>query len=370
MIKITIPFLGANDDSCVVVDIISKNGNFVKKGQLLFVIETTKSAIDVEAEDEGYFYSNISVGDRKNYGELVALISNSEINDKASVESFFNVDEITEKAANVRITKKAELIIKKENIDLESLTAFAKGNEINEALVLSFISTESLKNRKIGMVNSIQRIAIVGGVGGGGALIIADAVLNNNNQIVTGIYDNNESFHGKKILGIKILGGENEMLADYKEGKFDAIVIAFNKNLQERRDAFERYKSLNIQFANVIDKTVQIRNSVEIGDGNIILANSYIAACTVIGDNNFISSNVCLEHGNIVGSHNAFGPGVFTSGNVIIKNKIRFGTGVFIEPNLIVGDNVILGSFVLINTDIPDDTILKRKQDYIIKENK
>lgn len=369
MIKIIIPFLGANDDSCLIVDIILQNGSFVKKGQLLFMLETTKSAVDVEAEREGYFYSNISVGDRKNYGDFVALISDSKI-DKTTLESFFKADKITENEANIRITKKAELIIKRNNIDSASLITFANGKEINEELVMNFMSTESLKNRKIGLVNSVQRIAIIGGVGGGGALIITDAVLNNNSQMVIGIYDNNISFHGKKILGIPIFGGEDEMLADYKEGKFDAIVIAFNKNLQERKSAFEKYKSLNIPFTNVIDKTVQIRNSVEIGEGNVILANSYVAACTVIGDNNFISSNVCLEHGNIVGSHNAFGPGVFTSGNVVIRNKIRFGTGVFVEPDLTVGDNVILGSFVLINADIPNDTIIKRKQDYILKENK
>lgn len=367
MIKVTIPFLGANDDNCLVVDILIDNGVFVKRGQILFVIETTKSAIDVEADTDGFFFSCLSVGDRKKYGELVAIISKLETEKEVALEELKKSNHVLENEVG-RMTKKAELIIQKQGINRDALIKFSAGQEINEAMVTKYLSDFLVNDKKRGFKNSVERIAIVGGVAGGGALIIIDALLNNSTQVATGVYDNNQAFHGKNVLGIPVIGGEEKMLADYKEGKFDSIVIAFNRDLNERQSTYDSYKTLKLPFANVIEASVKFRSGVEIGEGNVILANSYVAACTIIGNNNFISSNVCLEHGNIVGSHNAFGPGVFTSGNVVIKNKIRFGTGVFIEPNLTIGDNVTLGSFVLINMDIADNVVLKRKQDYIVKE--
>jgi acetyltransferase-like isoleucine patch superfamily enzyme len=368
MNKILIPFLGANDDACLIVEVNCKNGDLIKKGQILFLIETTKSSIDVEAENDGYFYSNLRIGERRDYGDIVGLISDTEIDEERiniELKSFENNENIHEQ----KITKKAEMIIRNEKIDLNALTIFSKGREINEALVLNFLNGFAIKNKQIGISTSLERVAIIGGVGGGGALIVIDAMFNNPNQIVIGIYDNNESFHGKLVLGVPVLGGEDVMLSDYKHGKFDTIIIAFNKNLKERQEVYNRYKNLNLSFTNVIEQSVKLRTGVQIGEGNIILANCYIAACTVIDNNNFLSSNVFLEHGNIIGSHNAFGPGVFTSGNVIINNRIRFGTGVFVEPNLSIGNNVVLGSFVLVNKDIPENSVLLRKQDYIIKEN-
>lgn len=367
MVKITIPFLGANDNNCLIVETPISNGDFVKRGQLIFSVETTKSAIDVEAEEDGYFYSMLSVGERRDYGDLVAIITSENEKDLA-FEILQKANQSPKDEGEIKITKKAEILLKRAGLDRSAVINYAAGQEINEVLVSQYIASFSFNDKRLGFKNSVEKVAVIGGVGGGGALIIIDAVLNNSTQAVTGIYDSNQNFYNKYVLGIPVIGGEEKMIADFREGKFDSIIIAFNRDLDERQSAYDRYKSMGIPFANVIERSVQLRTGVEIGEGNVILANSYIAACTKIGNNNFISSNVCLEHGNIVGSHNAFGPGVFTSGNVIIKNKIRFGTGVYIEPNLTIGNNVTLGSFVLISSNIPDNTGLKRKQDYIIKE--
>jgi len=369
MTNVTIPFLGANDDNCLIVDLLVKNGAYVKKGEILFVLETTKSAMDVEAESEGYFFSSLKVGERKNYGQLVAVIAESENEQAATLELIAAENDVKEKnQGGVRITKKAEMIMQRNGLDIEKIILFADGLEVNEALINQYLQEFSTKNKKIGLEISNERIAVIGGVSGGGALIIIDSVLRSAKQVVMAVYDNDKVYHGKEVLGVPVMGGEDKMIADFKDGKFQAIVIAFNRNLDERQTTYERYKSMGLRFTNVIDQTVELRMGVEIGEGNVILAKTYIAACTVIGNNNFISSNVCIEHGNSMGSHNAFGPGVFTSGNVVIKNKIRFGTGVFIEPNLIIGDNVTLGSFVFISSNIPDNTVIKKKTDYIIKE--
>ena len=223
------------------------------------------------------------------------------------------------------------------------------------------------KRNRIGLKHKIERIGILGGVSGGGALIIIDAILRNSNQIAVGIFDNDSSNHGQEVLGVPIVGNIESLLKAVENGKIDSVVIAFNRNLEERSLVFNDLKEKGVLFTNVIDPSVEIRTGVEIGEGNVILAKTYIAACTKIGDNNFISSNICIEHGNIIGSHNAFGPGVFTSGNVIVKDRIRFGTGVFVEPNISIGQGVTLGSFVLIDRDIEDNVVLKRKQDFFIK---
>ena len=107
----------------------------------------------------------------------------------------------------------------------------------------------------------------------------------------------------------------------------------------------------------MIDPSVDMRSSVTLGVGNVILGHAYIGPCSSIGDNNFISAHVSLEHGNVLTSHCAFGPAVYTSGNVTIGSNVRFGTGIFVEPNVSIGSRAIIGSGQTIVADVPADAL-------------
>lgn len=140
---------------------------------------------------------------------------------------------------------------------------------------------------------------------------------------------------------------------------FDTAIIVVTAQIDQRKALFEDLVTLNIPTTNVIDPSVEIRANVQMGTGNLIMANGFIAACVAIGDNNFMASHVCIEHHSTVGSHCTFGPRSATSGAVVIGNEVKFGMGVLVEPYLRIGDGSLIPSGCILTQSLPPHSVVK-----------
>lgn len=350
------PFLGANDSDALLSEWLIESGNFVKSGQTVCVLETTKATIDVSADATGYIFPVINSGATVVAGQKIAYIS-----EKAEFTPEDLPDDLSPNKDDLpSLTKKAEILLKRYKLNLDEVKLFAGQKRITEEIVEGFRIEHASRRLRVG-AQSPLRIGVIGGVSGGGALIVIDAIQHSVVQRAAAIYDRDESFHGAFIMGVEVKGTMDLVFHHLETNQIDAVVLAFNRNLDERDQVFRELKEKGAPFANVIDPSVDIRSHVSLGSGNVILARAYIGACSMIGDNNFISANVALEHGNYLGDSCAFGPGVFTSGNVTIKNKVRFGTGIFVEPGLTIGEGAVIGSGNIITVNVRDGLVMKSK---------
>jgi len=368
---IRIPYLGTNDIDCILASWNVTAGESVTKGQVVCTLETTKTTFDIESDEAGFFYPLSDQGNTLKHHAPLGLLSDEIVDQPDQILSeIISQSEEKEKTLSPVMTKKAEILIVKNGLSQEQINQLYPGQKITEKLVEDFLLNHSPIHQTLKKgFTDLQRILIVGGVKGGGALILVDSLRGSRHQRVVGIVDQDVSFHGKHILGVPILGGVRMVTQWLSEGKADAVIISFNRDLLERQRVFDQFKSMGIPFCNVIDQDVEVRSSVSFGEGNVILGRTYIGACTQIGDNNFISAGVHLEHGNILGHHCAFGPGVYTSGNVTMGDRIRFGTGIHVEPDLNIGNDCIISSGCVIRTDIPESTSIKIHENTHMKIN-
>ncbi len=367
---IEVPFIGVNDTQCQVSSWEITGNERVKKGTIICILETTKTTIDVEAESEGYFYLIPAIGATVNVGQPLCLFSTEkETGDINEIARTLAGDAPVAEAVSAGngFTKKAQLLLEKHQISADIFQHLhPPDKKITEGDILNYIEGTQKNNKRKGIMD-LERVAIIGGAAGGGALILIDSLFSAKDKTPACIFDRDENFHGKQILGVPVVGSIDQLDHYLKEGKIDSVVIAFNRNLPERTRVFEALKAKGVRFTNVIDPDARIRSGVTVGVGNVILANTYIGACSEIGDNNFISANVFLEHGNILGNGNAFGPGVFTSGNVTIGSGIRFGTGIFIEPNVSIGDNAVIASGAVLTENVDKDTVVRVTRNHQFK---
>lgn len=350
---VCVPFLGVNDTEASLQAWMVNPGERVSAGDDICILETTKATIEVCAEVEGFFFPVAQEGDTMKVDQLIGFCAE---------DTDFDVDAhlavLAEASSAIPApTKKAELLIAKHGLDLAGIQAFAGSVRITEQAVRDFMAKDVGVRARLGF-DVGTRVGIIGGVSGGGALIVADALSRIPDLHPVGIYDRDERFHGKSVLGLPVSGNLDGFLSDLSDGKVDAAVLAFNSNLEERDRIFNALVEQGVRFVNVIDPSADIRSGVELGVGNVILGHVYIGAGSRLMNNNFISANVAIEHGNVLGSSCAFGPGVFTSGNVAIGNRVKFGTGIFIEPGLGIGDDCIIGSGQTIVTGIKAKTKL------------
>lgn len=366
---VKIPLLNANDDSAEFVKWECEDRAFVKSGESIALIETTKATMEIEAPVSGYCAHLASPGEHLAVGAVLAVILETSDQDP---QAFLQQAIAPVQMESRRWTKKAEIVANKLGVDIEKL-ALQLGRPISEADVIGHnkpSAPDASCSRELvdgpHPSGRRERILLLGG-GGGGGVITLDAIFRTSHQRAVGILDNNSGLHGKTLFGVPVLGS-NEMAEElWKAGQFDAAIIVVTAKIEQREALYNDLKSKNIPLTNVIDPSVEIRANVQMGTGNLIMANGFIAACVSIGDNNFMASHICIEHHSKIGSHCTFGPRTTTSGAVTIGNRIKVGMGVNIEPYLTIGDGALLPSGCILTNSVPADSVVKMQSTQSIK---
>ena len=365
---VTLPQIGANEDTAYLIEWLVEPGEKVQAGQALCIVETTKSVVNVEAERSGWVYPLVDEGIEVAVGTPIAVIAD-EVTTLDAIRSWLASQQASttsegKEPAQRRWTKKAELVAKRHGVSIESLLDRFHGEKLTAADVERLLAEEkSLPEDVLDLVDDvfphhrIERVLILGG--GDGAVQVLDAIAHTPHQRAVAILDDNEALWGKRMMGVPILGGMDWVQKLWDEGQFDAAIISISSNLAVRERLFVEWSQRGIPFTNIIAPHVMIHANVHMGQGNLIMSHARLGAGTQVGDNNFLSAFVNLEHHNRLGSHCTFGPMVSTSGRVRIGDRVSFGAGVFIEPHIRIGDDVMIASGSIIRTDIPSRVIVK-----------
>jgi sugar O-acyltransferase (sialic acid O-acetyltransferase NeuD family) len=355
---VRLPLVAANEDSATLVRWRKNSGELVRSGESVCDVETTKAVVEIEAPGDGYLRQIAPAGNSVRVGEPLAALTLTADEDLAPL--------LTPPAATApeptrRWTRKAEIMARRMQVDLEKLAAKHPGAVVGEAEVLA-AGKESPSD-----VDRVERVLVLGGAFGGGAALVLDALTRIPGKRAVGVLDRDPAGHGNAILGIPVLGPMSQAEELLEKGFYDSAVIAFNANLGERAALFEKLAARGIPFTNVVDVTADVRLNARLGTGNVILAWCHIGPFASLGDNNFLSTSCCIEHHCRLGSHCAFGPHVAFSGRVTVGNRVRFGMMIGIEPDVTIGDEAVIASGSILTRNIPDRTTVKMHPNYSLR---
>ena len=114
-----------------------------------------------------------------------------------------------------------------------------------------------------------------------------------------------------------------------------------------------KYKNFN--FPNLIDKDAKILGEIDMGEGNIICANSIFTTAIQIGSFNIFNLGCNIGHDCVINDCNVFNPTSCVSGNVKIGNNNLFGVNSTILQNVTIHDDNVIGAMALITKDITDN---------------
>lgn len=375
---ILLPQAGANDATAVIVEWVKASGQWINRGEVIAVAETTKSVFDVEAPAPGYLYVLAAAGSEAAVGATIGLIGAAAVDD-AAVQAWRRAQADTSSMPATAApgatgwTKKAELLAQRHGLDVAAVPA--TGDRITEADVQAFVAARSARPAPVGddlvhdryPANRAQRLLIVGG--GNGAVQILDALNRLPHQQAVAILDDNPAMHGRRVAGIPITGPIDVAWAvgALAAGRFDAAVISISTSIPVRARIFGEWKGRGIPFANVIHPSAVVGMNVTWGEGNVVMAFCHFGACATVGDNNFLSAYCSIEHHCLLGSHCSFGPGVVTSSRVQIGDRVRFGTGIFVEPGVTIGEDAVIASGLAIWQPIPPRALLKARVGYTVR---
>jgi sugar O-acyltransferase (sialic acid O-acetyltransferase NeuD family) len=356
-VLIETPRINANEDELQIIEIRVSKGQRVGVGDTLFVLETTKAAVEINAPQAGTIDAlTVKIGDFVQVGWVLCKITDA-VGDVGAEP----VLELSHGDNETKITAKARKLAETMGIDLARLEAV--NGRIGEAQVYAAANLKLASGK--GRQESFQipsaslhsrRAVIIGG--GGHAACLIDALQGSGYEIL-GCTDQNLTIGHHVCAGITVIGNDDCLERLLTEGVLYAFVgIGGAISGETRRLMFERAQAMGYKIPTIIHPRAVVSSNSRIGDGCHILAGAIIGPRCSIGNNVIINqgSNVC--HDSVVDDHAHLAPGSILAGNVSVGPKTVIGMAVTVMLKLRIGSNVLIHNGAHIKNDVADDTIV------------
>jgi sugar O-acyltransferase (sialic acid O-acetyltransferase NeuD family) len=356
--KFYVQKFNASDDYFVITDLYINQSEYVKKGELIFSIESSKADIDIDTDKEGYLYYNLAIGQRINVGELFYIISDEKISDW-EIE-FKNSIEIKSNNLELLISNKAKKIIEENGINPLDLNK----KNIKEIDVINYL--RSLNNENFETIgkkylaefktNTIP-VIIIGG--GGGAKMLIDLLKNSTKYQVVGILDDKLEI-GYKVMEVNVVGSLNDvkLLLDFGINNF---ILAFGVLTQRdiRYQLYLNLKALGCIFPNIIHSNAIVEESVIMGEGNVILAMANVGSCVKIGNLNYINNNALISHDCELHDNVHLAPASVLASSIIVESNVLIGMNTTLYYGIKIGKGTTILNGLIINNSISNNVIQK-----------
>lgn len=196
----------------------------------------------------------------------------------------------------------------------------------------------------------MKQLIIIGASGFGRevAWLVKRINRNNHEWDLLGFIDDNSDIQGCEINGDKVLG-----TIDCYEKYPDAYFVCAVGSASVRSKIIGKLSGCN--FATLIDPSVDIDDSAEIGEGTIICAHTILTVNYSIGNHVIINLDCTVGHDAVLNDYVTLYPSVNVSGNTDIGKCVELGTGTQIIQGKKIGENTIVGAGAVVVKDLPEN---------------
>lgn len=360
--KVNIPLLNPNETEARVVSLDIQEDQFVKQGELLCTLETTKSTAEIIAEADGYVKSlQFSVGDIAQAGVTLCYLANSE--DWKPVEALISQDPILNAGQSIgnppeipdglRISKPALELVQSNQIDLSTLPV---GPLVIESMVREMVTNS--KRLDVQPSDFDPAVIIVYGGGGHGKSLI-DLIRTLGTYKIHGVVDDGID-RDQSVMGVPVLGG-SEVLPGLRDNGICQAVNAVGGigDLSSRIKVFNLLAENGFVCPTVIHPSAVIEPSANINAGVQIFPQAYIGSDVNLGFGVIANTGSVVSHDCQVDTYTNISPGAMLAGGVIIGKGSLIGMGATLNLGVTLGDKTRIGNGATVKDDVPKNGIVK-----------
>jgi len=142
--KLILPQSSPNDDYATIGEWTKEANQAVYQGEVVCLAETTKSIFEIEATADGYLIPIISAGDEAQIGDVIAVISDQQVDHTAVTAWLQEQGQVVAPQVHKSVpnwTAKAALIAQQNDVDIRLVPA--SGAKVTEADVLAYVKAQA-----------------------------------------------------------------------------------------------------------------------------------------------------------------------------------------------------------------------------------
>ncbi|WP_424094571.1 acetyltransferase [Moorena producens] len=198
------------------------------------------------------------------------------------------------------------------------------------------------------------------GLGAGGHAKVVIEILQRYSQYkLVGLLDSNPELKGKSLLGVPILGDDEQLPLIKAQGvEYFFVGLGSTSNLVPRRRLYELACSFGMKPVTAVHPSAMISPSVLLGEGATVMAGAIINAEVRVGENVIVNSGAIVEHDCVIGHHVHIATSARLGGAVYVRDNTHIGIGAVIRQLIQVGKGSVIGAGAVVVKDVPDGQIL------------
>lgn len=353
-----VPLINPNETEARLVSVAVTNGDQVAKGDVLAMLETTKSTFELLADSDG-FVAGLSAqqGQMLPAGQVFLYLAPSKEWQPAQTQRAADGDAVP---AGLRITQPALQLAHKRNIPLASLPV---GPIITEDFIAKLAGNE-VGSFTIPEAASAPDAVIVYGGGGHGKAVI-DLLRAAGGYTLAGVVDDSRQ-PGERVLPSEaghdatVIGGEPALAALREAGCQWALnAVGGIGAMSARISVFEKLEAAGFQLPTLIHPSAVVEPSAQIGAGVQVFPHAYIGSEARIGKGVIINTGAIVSHDCVVEDFANLSPGSILAGSVQVGRGSLVGMGVTVNLNVRIGSMARIGNSATVKEHVPDGGVVR-----------
>lgn len=208
------------------------------------------------------------------------------------------------------------------------------------------------------MITSDITCIVLGG--GGHARVLIDSIQQADRPMhLLAVLDAQPSLWGSNILGVPILGGDDQIPALISQGANSFVVgLGSVGNNRPRQRLFDLGLSYQLAHQQVIHPKAIISPAARLGRGVQLLPGSIVNAGAILGDNVIVNSGAIVEHDCQIGNHVHIATGARLASTITVGTGAHIGAGATIRQCIHIGEGAIVGAGAVVVKDIDPYTVV------------
>jgi UDP-perosamine 4-acetyltransferase len=194
---------------------------------------------------------------------------------------------------------------------------------------------------------------IVGLGAGGHAKCVIDAIRSTRRFRVLAVVDTDPSRWGGRVLGVPVVGDEDELAGLRAHGAAAFVGIGAAGDTGPRARAAERLLAAGFALPAIVHRDAMLSPSATIAEGAQVLRGSIVNADAAVGAHALVNSGAIVGHDARVGRGAHVASGARLCGGAVVGAGAHVGAGAVVLEGRRVGREAVVAAGAVVHRDVP-----------------